>query len=470
MAETAVAKPKIIPQVVRDDVPKIIIPDGLRFRDASAYCTSKAEEEEAIVPFKRDFQCLPWAGGYALQKVLMRDYSATAEACQEMEIPGRGGIAKIRWGTWKIAGLGTATENASGGTHGVFFNLIVKARRLDEHKVHEFFEKVQAEVALRELYGGCAILLEPDSEGNLYLATPPKIVKVEKPDKGKLILSRALFSCVEAELFQVIEKCDLVAEAGIPVKRGVLLTGKPGTGKTMSARIAAGLAIQNEWAVFYLPDARAIEAALAIAKMYSPALLICEDLDRQLSGPRNALTDRILNALDGLDKSTPIVLVATTNDPSGLPAPLLRPGRLDSFMVFDPPDAEASERLLLMYLGDRAPEGQKGQFGKFCAGLLPASIREVASRSVLHAMSKGYRVPLVEDVQTSAQAVRMQQNLLEAAERSPVVAMPHLAVHHHNHGPRTMETSFTVEEDGAAAATGASLLAAWGQQSEDDGV
>lgn len=466
MTEALATPKKIIPQVVRDDVPKIIIPEGLRLRDAATFCTAKAEEEEAIVPFSRNFQCLPWAGGYALQSVLMRDYSATAQACSEMEVPGRGGIAKIRWGTWAIAGLGTVSENAAGGTHGVFFNVVVKARRMDEDKVHVLFEKLQAEVDKRAMYGGCAILLEPDAEGNLYLATPPKIVKVEKPDKSKLILSRMLFSCVEAELFQVITDCDAVLAAGIPVKRGVLLTGKPGTGKTMTARIAAGLAIENGWAVFYLPDARAIEAALAIAKMYSPALLICEDLDRQLSGPRNALTDRILNALDGLDKSTPIVFVATTNDPSGLPAPLLRPGRLDSFMVFDPPDAEASERLLRLYLADRAPEGAEGQFGKYCQGLLPASIREVASRSVLHAMSRGDRIPLVEDIQASAMTVRQQQRLLEAAERAPKNSMPAVGVHLFRGENGHEELPEGTEEIGAASA-GALLQAAWNQAPED---
>ncbi len=420
---------KVPPQVVREDIPKITIPYKMRFRDAASFCTAKAEEEEAIVPFARNFQCLPWAGGYATQIVLMRDYSATAQSCSEIEIPGKGGIAKIRWGTWNIAGLGTLTENLTGDTHGAIFNVVVKARRLDEDRVHELLEKIQEEVNKRLLYGGCAILLEPDEKGNLYLAQPPKVVKVEKPDRSKLILSKVLTQCVEAELFQVIDQSDRVRDANIPLKRGVLLTGKPGTGKTMSARIAAGLAIENGWAVFYLPDARAIEAALAIAKMYSPALLICEDLDRQLSGPRNALTDRILNALDGLDKSTPIVFVATTNDPSGLPAPLLRPGRLDSFLIFEAPDAEAGERLLRMYLGDRAPDIEHGKLGAYCKGLLPASIREVASRCVLHAMSRGTRIPSTEDVMNAAHSVRQQQHLLEAAERLPKGAIPQIGIH-----------------------------------------
>lgn len=47
MTETTKEKPKIPPQVVREDVPKIIVPEGLRFRDAATYCTAKADEEEA---------------------------------------------------------------------------------------------------------------------------------------------------------------------------------------------------------------------------------------------------------------------------------------------------------------------------------------------------------------------------------------------------------------------------------------
>jgi ATP-dependent 26S proteasome regulatory subunit len=172
-----------------------------------------------------------------------------------------------------------------------------------------------------------------------------------------------------------------------------------------------------------------------VAANFSPAVLVCEDIDRSMSKERDALMDRVLNALDGLDRSAEVLFIATTNDDSQLPAALLRPGRLDSFITFGPPDGAAALKLVRQYLGssgrvvERAGVQDKTILEMELEGLLPASLREVASRSILHAIQDGHEHPEIQNVINAAKSVWLQQKRLEVAERpndnTPVVRILH---------------------------------------------
>lgn len=405
------------------ETPRILVPENLSFGEAATYCTKKAQEEEAIAPVVRAFRCLPWAGAYATERVLDSEFSAVGVKTTEILVPAAGGRQrKIRWGTWEVAGLGTVEQGVNFGTDSIEYIVVVKCKRKDAPRAEALHDRIEAEIEKRELYSGCAVMLEPNNEGKLYLERPPKVVDLEKINPSDVVLEDSLSASVRAELFMPITHSERVARAGVPIRRGVLLAGRPGTGKTMSARVAARLAIDKGWTAFYLPDARAVEGALRIAAAHQPAVLICEDLDRQLGGERNAETDRILNALDGLDRSAKVIFIATTNDPDSLPAPLLRPGRMDTLLFFGLPDAQAALRLLNKYLGDRRlldpADGERAATA--CAGLLPASIREVASRSILHAMNRNATDSFTinaDDVVEAAISVHQQQRKLEDAEK-----------------------------------------------------
>lgn len=421
------AKKKIIePQAVKGPVPRIVIPEGLAWRDAAKFCTRKADEEEEIVPFIRSFNTLPWAGAWALERVLEREYSATAVKASELEVPSALGVKKIRWGTWMVAGLGAVDQDMSWGDHGMIYKLAVRCPRMIGHLAQELLEDVAKELVKRELYAGTAVMLEPDDDGELFLNKPPKVVKLPHVSPADLILPEYLANAVEAELFTPIHNSAALKANGVPTRRGIMLAGRPGTGKTLAGRIAAKMAVDQKWTAFYLSDARGIEAALKIAESYSPAILICEDLDRYMSGDRTAKIDRVLNTLDGLDRSAEVIFVATTNDPSDLPAPLLRPGRFDSFLVFSTPDAGAAEQLLRLYLKDKCPDDMTGT-GKACADLLPASIREVVNRALLHGIARGHAHPDAKDIIAAAMMVKGQQKILEEAEK-PIVRIPAIRV------------------------------------------
>jgi hypothetical protein len=406
------------PVVVRKDVPQIVVPESVSYKDAAEFCAQKHREAEEIIVFAHSNKCLTWVGAYALAMVLSENYSAVpaADRSSVVTVPTSSGPRKLIWGAWNVAGLGLVEQSGGMGPHGVTYKLKVQSARKNTAQVEQLFKLLDERVKMRELYAGCALQLQCDDEGDLRLDMPPEAISLADVKPQEVILSAQNAAAVKAELYLPIDKPELLESVGVSARRGILLAGRPGTGKTMTAKAAAKMAVDRGWTVFYLPDARGMESALAIASQSAPAMLICEDLDRQLGRSRDAMTDRILNALDGLDRSARVIFIATTNDASQLPAALLRPGRLDSYMVFTPPDADAAEKLLRKYLGDRCPADLNGA-PKSCAGLLPASVREVASRAILHGLADGRSGVLdPEDIQVAAQAVRLQQAELEKAE------------------------------------------------------
>lgn len=424
-------KPKGPPQVAQADVPRILIPDSVSYAEAAEYCAKRATEEEQVAPFKQDFRgTFPWTGAYAVQNLLARTYSATMERSGEIRCETGRGEVTVRWGVWDIAGLGKLQLDVDFDfKRGFTFKVALHAKRKLRAKVDRFMDELRDEVAKRELYQGTALMLAPHSDGTIPITEPPSVLSIPTGiTKGDVILSRELTDAVAAEVFLPITHADELRNAGLPTRRGVLLTGRPGTGKTLTARIAARLALDAGWTVFYLSDASGLPTALRMAAAHEPAVLIAEDIDRDLSGERDEFADEVLNALDGLDRSARVVFIATSNAPEDLPAALLRPGRLDSFLVFEAPDAHAAERLLKLYLGANLLEGETVP-GEECAGLLSASVREVCARAILHARSRGEKRGVGRaDLLAAARTVRAQQAFLEAAEMPKQESLPTLPI------------------------------------------
>jgi hypothetical protein len=144
-------------------------------------------------------------------------------------------------------------------------------------------------------------------------------------------------------------------EYGIPWKRGILLVGPPGNGKTLTVK-----ALVNSVSVpcLYVKNFRAphgvdeinIRSVFDRARRMAPCVLVLEDLDAQLT-PQNR--SFFLNELDGFALNHGILTLATTNHPERLdPAILDRPSRFDRKYPFEVP--ERPERLAYLALWDAA--------------------------------------------------------------------------------------------------------------------
>ena len=128
----------------------------------------------------------------------------------------------------------------------------------------------------------------------------------------------------------------------VPMRRGILLYGPPGNGKTSLIRHIGSL-LPKVGAMLLRPsatfDADDLSQVIGEWKDAAPAILVVEDLDSLL---QRVNVSTFLNLLDGVETvgKAGLMLVATTNHPDKLdPAVNNRPGRFDAVIEIPQPDA-----------------------------------------------------------------------------------------------------------------------------------
>ena len=130
-------------------------------------------------------------------------------------------------------------------------------------------------------------------------------------------------------------------------KRGILLLGPPGNGKTNMIRIL--LQRCKGIPALYVQSANTqggaemgMHAIFAKARQSAPCILILEDVETLVSGDARSF---MLNQLDGIESNDGILVIATANDVSKLDAAILqRPSRFDAKYMFHLPDADLRRR------------------------------------------------------------------------------------------------------------------------------
>ena len=143
----------------------------------------------------------------------------------------------------------------------------------------------------------------------------------------------------------------------LPYRRGYLLWGPPGNGKTAAIRVMASHPHVKPYALD-LSDVE--EKSIDVAHLFgkaaenTPALVILEDLDRAFptegkrTKERSVSFQTLLNCLDGVGTQDGVITIATANDPTCLdPAILKRPGRFDRVVQFRNPDADLRRQYYL---------------------------------------------------------------------------------------------------------------------------
>ena len=177
----------------------------------------------------------------------------------------------------------------------------------------------------------------------------------EPLDAAELVLPQETFVDVRQQVVGVARHRDALRSAGQHLKRGLLLYGPPGVGKTHTVRYLVG-ELTDTTIVQLSGDALSfIKQACSIARTLQPAMIVVEDVDliaqqRDMYDGGAPLLFMLLNEMDGLDEDADVVFLLTTNRADLLEDALAsRPGRVDQAVHIGLPDREARRRLVELY-------------------------------------------------------------------------------------------------------------------------
>lgn len=401
-------------------IQRITLPQGMPIRKAITWLKREAEAEEQIVSFERVFDIHPTDGAYQLWKVLEYVYGFVSLGGSGMSPPQvrsvklpDGQTINVPWGTFEVPDINgkmIAAGRRDRETGNLKFVLAAQMVRKDQVKVEVIADLVQARIPEQSIYHGQAVRVT--KKGDI------EFLSLSRREPGDLILNEETKQAIMANIFTPIQYTQAVRDADIPLKRGVLLHGEYGTGKTLCGTIVGNECVRNGWTYFNVKDQSQLIQTIHMARVYSPSVVYCEDIDHSVGGERTQGTSDILETIDGvLAKGSEVMLVFTTNNLSHIHGSFLRPGRLDALIEVEVPGKEAAAELIRRYGGEDLGEYDPSFVGSECEGMIPAALEEVANKSKLFAITNNPdRPPVIgtEELVSSARVLKKHLRIVRS--------------------------------------------------------
>lgn len=277
-------------------------------------------------------------------------------------------------------------------------------------------------LATNSIYKGKAISLHTDRNGKLTARRSPTFMDLSNVRVEDLVLNPTEGFMFERRMLAPLQHLDTFRKRELSRRLTFLLAGSYGVGKTMLARTMAKVAQDNGWTFINLPDVRGLQAALALAKQYQPAVVFAEDADFVLSS-RDADTNNLTTMIDGLvGQDDEIITVLTSNKVDDIDRAFLRSGRTNDVVYIRPPEPAQVERLIRLYArDDLAADSDLGPVGKRLSGFIPAAIMDIVegARSAVAHLPDPAISP--KDLIYIADGKRVQLELMQEDKASPSV-------------------------------------------------
>jgi cell division protease FtsH len=225
----------------------------------------------------------------------------------------------------------------------------------------------------------------------------------------------------EAELVEVVDFLkhpQKYTQLGGRIPKGILLSGLPGTGKTLLARAVAG---EAEVPFFSMAASEFIEMIVGVgasrvrdlfrqAKEAAPAIIFIDEIDsigRARGGAlsygghdeREQTLNQILAEMDGFTGTEGVIVIAATNRAEILDPALLRPGRFDRHVVVNPPDRVGRAAILRVHTRG-VPLGDDVDLDRVAAatpGMVGADLANLVNEAALAAARANHNQVMMSD-------------------------------------------------------------------------
>jgi hypothetical protein len=261
------------------------------------------------------------------------------------------------------------------------------------------------------VYKGRALSLE--HSGSWREGFTIRFHELRPTPREQIVLPEDLLRVVERNVLGMLKHAPTLRAAGRSLRRGLLLHGPPGTGKTMLVRYLAEACTEHTIILLIGAQQGLVREACQIARLLAPSVVVLEDVDLVAEEREHnrcpVILHELLNEMDGLAEREEVTFLLTTNRPDILePALSARPGRIDQAIAFPLPDENCRRRLFEVYgkgLDLSAVDVQRWVMQT--DGVSPAFIEELLRKAVLMAAERG----------EASQPVRLREADLQEATR-----------------------------------------------------
>lgn len=208
-------------------------------------------------------------------------------------------------------------------------------------------------------------------------------------------------------------------KAGAKLGKGVLLTGRPGTGKTLLAKAIAGEAGCKFFScsgsefdeLFVGLGAKRVRSLFEEAKNNSPCIVFIDEIDAlartRKFGDESQSLNQLLIEMDGFSPMDQVVVIAATNFPEMLDEALKRSGRFDKEISIPVPDLKGRTEIISLYLKKIkcADEVLAHDIAKKTSGMTGADLENIVNLAALNAVKEGRKTCIGEDFEVAVDRV-----------------------------------------------------------------
>ncbi len=258
-----------------------------------------------------------------------------------------------------------------------------------------FLAALTAGMQRLNVYRGRCISLSPGQFGPgrqtlIAFHTLPEVARAD------VILPDGVLERIERQTVVFADNVDRLRAAGQSLKRGMLLYGPPGVGKTLTVQYLIGRMPGRTVLLTTGLGLGFLKPVVQLARSLTPAMVVLEDVDLIAEergmpfGHAGPLLFELLNEMDGLQDDRDVIFVLTTNRPEILePALAARPGRVDLAVELPLPDLTGRRRLLELYARDLdLRDVDLDSVAQRIDGSTPAYIKELLRKAAVLAASE----------------------------------------------------------------------------------